>query len=72
MKDYWPKQYLDIGLTADWVVGEPKVLEPDKCSEWKWFSFDEMERMSEENKIFATMPSMIDAYKTGRNFYDCL
>ncbi len=38
--DYAPKHYIDIGLMCEWVSGEPIVMEPDKCQEWKWFDFD--------------------------------
>ena len=33
---YAPKHYVHIGLIADWIQGEPKNLEPDKCEEWQW------------------------------------
>jgi 8-oxo-dGTP diphosphatase len=36
------KHYVTIFLKADYVEGEPKVLEPDKCEEWKWISWDEL------------------------------
>ena len=32
------KHYLNIGVKAEYQGGEPKVMEPDKCKEWKWFS----------------------------------
>ncbi len=33
------KHYITIFVQGI-VDGEPKVLEPDKCSEWKWFDWD--------------------------------
>jgi 8-oxo-dGTP diphosphatase len=30
LKTYAPKHYVDIGFTADWKSGEPRVMEPDK------------------------------------------
>lgn len=29
-------------LVADWVSGELKTLEPDKCEGWDWVTFDEL------------------------------
>jgi 8-oxo-dGTP diphosphatase len=34
------KHYLNLGIKAKYAGGEPKVLEPDKCVEWRWFSLD--------------------------------
>ena len=36
------KHYLNIGVKANAVDGEPKVMEPDKCEKWEWFSLDEL------------------------------
>lgn len=33
------KHFITIYLLADWVSGQPKLLEPDKCSEWGWFDW---------------------------------
>jgi len=45
--------------------GEPKVMEPDKCERWDWYDMDEL-----PSPLFATVPSYVEAYKTGRNFWD--
>ena len=34
------KHFLGLGVLARKVVGEPQVLEPEKISEWRWFSLD--------------------------------
>jgi len=37
--DFYPdedKHYITLFYEV-WVEGEPKVREPDKCAEWKWF-----------------------------------
>ncbi len=34
------KHYLNLGVLGKYVGGEPKVMEPEKCEEWKWFSPD--------------------------------
>ena len=36
------KHYLNIGVKVNAVDGEPKVMEPDKCEKWEWFSLDEL------------------------------
>ncbi|HVW23099.1 MAG TPA: NUDIX domain-containing protein [Candidatus Saccharimonadales bacterium] len=34
--------YVTIFMRADWISGEPQVLEPEKCREWRWFTYDTM------------------------------
>ena len=34
---YEHKHYITIFMIADSFIGEPKVLEPDKCESWEWF-----------------------------------
>ena len=65
LKEYAPKHYVDIGLVADWKSGEPKVMEPEKCEGWNWYDMDTLPA-----PLFATVPTYIEAYKTGRNFWD--
>ncbi|NMC51626.1 NUDIX hydrolase [Candidatus Kuenenbacteria bacterium] len=36
------KHYLNIGFKGEYEGGEPKVLEPEKCAEWRWFSLDNL------------------------------
>lgn len=59
------KHYADIGLIADWESGEPKVMEPEKCEGWAWYDIDNLPK-----PLFATLPSYIEAYKTGKNYFD--
>ena len=35
------KHYITIYMKAE-CVGEPKVMEPDKCEGWDWFSWDKL------------------------------
>jgi 8-oxo-dGTP diphosphatase len=30
------KHYVTIFMITDWAEGEAKVMEPDKCEEWRW------------------------------------
>ena len=34
------KHYLNIGVKVKTSRGEVKVMEPDKCLEWRWFSLN--------------------------------
>jgi 8-oxo-dGTP diphosphatase len=36
------RHYATVFVRANYVNGEAKILEPDKCEEWKWFKWDEM------------------------------
>ena len=36
------KHYLTLGVKAAYVGGEPQVMEPQKCEEWRWFSLDDL------------------------------
>lgn len=65
LKDYAPKHYVDIGLIADWKSGEPQVMEPDRCEGWGWYEIDKLPQ-----PLFKTILTYIEAYTTGRNFWD--
>lgn len=65
LKEYAPKHYADVGLIADWGSGEPKIIEPDRIEGWNWYDIDNL-----PEPLFKTIPSYIEAYKTGRNFWD--
>lgn len=36
------KHYITLYILADCEAGEASLLEPEKCSEWRWFSRDEL------------------------------
>ena len=65
LKTYSGKHYVDIGLAADWKSGETKVLEPDKCEGWEWYDLENLPQ-----PLFGTIPSYLEAYKTGKNYFD--
>ena len=65
LKRYAPKHYVDIGLIADWKSGEPQVMEAEKIESWEWYDIDKL-----PHPLFDTIPSYIEAYKTGKNYWD--
>jgi len=34
------RHYVTLFIVADAAAGEPMVLEPEKCAEWRWFEWD--------------------------------
>lgn len=64
-RDHLPKHYLDIGMVAEWESGEAIVMEPDKKDDWLWFEVDNL-----PSPLFGIIPNYIEAYKTGKNFFD--
>lgn len=65
LKQYAPKHYVDIGLVADWKSGDPKIMEPEKIEGWEWYDINELPQ-----PLFSTIPSYIEAYRTGKNYWD--
>jgi 8-oxo-dGTP diphosphatase len=65
LKDYAPKHYVDILMQADWKSGEPQILEPHKIEGWDWYDIDNL-----PEPLFKAEYSGIEAYKTGKNFFD--
>jgi len=33
------KHYITIIMLAEYVFGEPKIMEPEKWEEWRWFEW---------------------------------
>jgi 8-oxo-dGTP diphosphatase len=65
IKKYAPKHYINILFIADWKSGEAKVMEPDKTETWAWYDLNNLPQ-----PLFASVEAAVEAYKTGRNFYD--
>ena len=34
------KHYITLHLLCKHYTGTPKIMEPDKCAEWRWFDLD--------------------------------
>jgi 8-oxo-dGTP diphosphatase len=58
------KQYIDIGMRADWKSGEARICEPEKCSELVWKSIDEV-----PERLFGATKQYIEAVKTGKLYF---
>jgi 8-oxo-dGTP diphosphatase len=65
LTEYAPKHYLDIGMVADWIEGEPELMEPEKCSEWKWFDVWNL-----PSNLFVTVSRTIEAVTSPYSRYD--
>lgn len=66
LKKYAPKHYVHVQLVADWKSGEPKVMEPEKCEGWEWFSMDAI-----PTPCFSMLKEAVECYKKGSaEYYD--
>jgi 8-oxo-dGTP diphosphatase len=65
VRQYWPQHYIDIGMVADWVSGEARQNEPNKMGPWQWYDIDKLPA-----PLFGAGENYIEAYKTGKNFFD--
>lgn len=66
LKQFAPRHYVDIGLMADWKSGEPVVREPEKVEgEWGWYDPEYLPK-----PLFAPCIESIEAYQTGKNYFD--
>lgn len=61
---YAPKHYVDIGMVADYVSGEPQTMEPDKTEGWSWHDMDNL-----PTPLFGAVANYVDAYQTGKVYY---
>lgn len=55
------KHYINIGFLAHVINGEPKIMEPEKCERWEWFSLDRL-----PEPLFEGTALVIERYKMGR------
>ena len=64
VRKYAPKHYVHIGLVAEWKSGDPKILEPEKAEEWRWYDLGDL-----PEPLFEFCKLSFDAYKTERYYY---
>ncbi len=60
-----PHHFVNLCLVADWVSGEPQVLEPEKCASWGWYDLDNL-----PTPLTEVTQCLVDAYKSGENYFD--
>lgn len=49
------KHYVTLSVVCDYESGEPEIKEPDKCAEWKWFSWDNLPQ-----PLFLSLRNLLD------------
>jgi 8-oxo-dGTP diphosphatase len=49
--------YVTIGFLCEDFEGEPKIMEPDEITEWKWYTLDNL-----PEKVFPPSAKMIKAF----------
>ena len=61
---YAPKQYIDIGMIAEWESGEPENMEPESLEAWQWIDIDDL-----PEPMFGNVSNYVVAYKTGQTYF---
>jgi len=60
-----PSHYLHVGFLAKNIQGEPRVIEPDKFYEWRWFDLKDL-----PVNMFTGHQKQIRAFLAGQTFAD--
>lgn len=63
IRRYANLQYVDIGMLAFWVSGEPINTEPEKVESWDWHHFDRLPA-----PLFACLPNYLNTYFAKPNY----
>lgn len=58
------KHYADVGMVAHWVSGDPRLMEPEKCTGWTWHPIDRL-----PTPLFAPVENLVIAYHTGQPYF---
>lgn len=59
------RHYTDVAFVSHWLGGEPVVMEPKKCAEWRWHGI----WGPLPDPAFGVVPNMLEAYRTGRPYF---
>ena len=65
LKKYPPHHYVDIGMVAEWISGDPVNEEPDKMESWNWYPVENL-----PDKLFGCMENYLEAYRTGKTYFE--
>lgn len=57
-KEFKHNHYITLFLKADYKAGDVINKEPDKCSEWKWVTWDFL--LSSEKDLFWPMRNLLE------------
>lgn len=55
--------YVTLCVYADMHTGNPKIMEPDKCEEWKWFHYHKF-----PDNLFAPLENFLTTSKATQAF----
>ncbi len=53
--------YVTVGFLCEDFEGEPKIMEPEEITEWKWYNLNEL-----PEKVFPPSLKMIKAYSNNK------
>ena len=65
LRKYSPKHYAHIQMVAEWQSGKPKNTETDIREDWEWYDMNNL-----PSPLFGTTSYALEAYKTGKNFFE--
>jgi 8-oxo-dGTP diphosphatase len=65
LRQYAPKHYIDTGMIAEWISGEPHIMEPEKIESWDWYAIDNL-----PEPLFGAFRNYVAAHKTGQTFFE--
>lgn len=57
--------FVTIGLMATDFVGEPKIMEPDEITEWRWFDLDNL-----PTPLYLPSAKILENYKQEKFFIE--
>ncbi len=63
---FLPKIYVHIGLQADYLIGEPRLLQPGNYEDWKWHPLG----YQLPQPLFKTTELAFESLRSGENFFN--
>lgn len=61
------KHFITIGMLAEWKSGEPVAMEPEKASNWAWYSLDAL-----PENLFLPSKAVLENWMAGKIYTDNL